>query len=88
MKTLSILILLGLISGCNEKEKEIIELEPPVMAVQEEVEQVAEVIEPEPIVKPEPIEEVSEVVEKIEVVEIVEETQEVKETKEIEGGAI
>ena len=82
MKTLSILILLGLISGCNEKETEVIELEPPKIAVQEEVKEVVEVIEPEPIVEPEPIEEVTEVVEKIEVVEIVEETE------KVEGGAI
>ena len=74
MKTLSILILLGLISGCNEKEAEVIELEPPVMAVQEEVEQVVEVIKPEPIVEPEPIEEA---VEETETVEIVEETPQV-----------
>jgi len=77
MKTLSILILLGLISGCNEKETEIIELEPPIIAVEEEVEQVVEVIEPEPIVEPEPIEEVIEEVEETETTEIVEETPQV-----------
>ena len=77
MKTLSILILLGLISGCNEKETEIIELEPPVMAVQEEVTEVVEVIEPEPIVEPEPIEEAIEAVEETETVETVEETPQV-----------
>ena len=74
MKTLSILILLGLISGCNEKETEVIELEPPVMAVQEEVKEVVEVVEPGPIVEPEPIEQA---VEEVETVEIVEETPQV-----------
>ena len=42
-KIVSILILLGLISGCNEKETEIIELEPPITPIQEEVERIVEV---------------------------------------------
>lgn len=43
MKILSIAVLLGLISGCNEKETEIIELEPPITPIQEEVERIVEV---------------------------------------------
>ena len=43
MKILSILVLLGLISGCNEKQTEIIELDPPITPIQEEVERIVEV---------------------------------------------
>ena len=71
MKFMIFLVILGLLAACNEKETKIIELEPPTVAVEQEVEQVVEVIEPKPIVEPEPIEEA------VEEVKIVEETPQV-----------
>tara|TARA_R100001163_G_scaffold65550_1_gene63217 strand:+ start:1875 stop:2114 length:240 start_codon:yes stop_codon:yes gene_type:complete len=43
MKFLCLLVILGFLSACNEKETEIIELEPPITPIQEEVERIVEV---------------------------------------------
>ena len=43
MKFLCILLILGFLSACNEKETQIIELDPPITPIQEEVERIVEV---------------------------------------------
>ena len=43
MKFLCLLVILGFLYACNEKETEIIELEPPITPIQEEVERIVEV---------------------------------------------
>ena len=71
MKFLCILLILGFLSACNEKETQIIELDPPITPIQEEVERIVEAAPIQPIVEPEPIQEVVE-----EVIETVQETVE------------
>ena len=77
MKFMIFLVILGLLAACNEKETKIIELEPPTIAVEEEVKEVVEIVEPKPIVEPKIIEEAAEVIEETKTVEIVEETPQV-----------